>query len=132
MEVNVRMVCAVLVMFSAMLLAVEAVHAKPMGEPAMTSVGEPAMFIPGTPATDISVARTRCVNGFAVVYFNKDGMEYPTKKACSEATGGTAANSRRVNPTNDGQGGKKCPSGTTEYQNCTPVNPLPCCYTNAN
>jgi len=125
MNNNGRKVCAVLAMFTAMLFAVGTVHAKP-------GMGEPAMFNPGTPATDIGVARTKCVNGFAVVYFNKDGMEYPTKKACSEATGGTATNSRRVNPTNDGQGGKKCPTGTTEYQNCTPVNPQPCCYTNAN
>ena len=89
-------------------------------------------FDPGTPATDIGVAKTMCVNGFAEVYFNKDAAAYATKKVCSEASGGTAANSRRVEPTNNGQGGKKCPSGTTEYTGCTPVHPLPCCYTNAN
>lgn len=124
MNMNYRKVGAVLAIFAVMLFTVGTVHAR--------SAGEPAKFVPATPATDISVSKTKCVNGFAVVYFNKDSQEYPTKKACSEATGGTAAGSRRVNPTNNGQGGKKCPSGTTEYTNCTPVQPLPCCYTNAN
>lgn len=124
MRMNSRKIGAVMVIFAVMLLAAGTLHAK--------QAGEPAEFVPATPATNIGVVKTVCVNGFAVVYFNKDSQEYPTKKPCTEGTGGTAAGSRRVNPTNNGQGGKKCPTGTTEYQNCTPVQPLPCCYTNAN
>lgn len=102
---------------------------KSVGDRALEAVGEPLMFVPATPATDISVVKTRCVDGFAVVYFNKDSDEYTTRKECAEASGGTAEVSRRVDPVSNGQGGKKCPGGTEEYINCTPTQPLPCCYT---
>lgn len=111
-------------MMDGMSMDVKSVEAR-----ALEAVGEPLMFVPATPATDISVVKTRCVDGFAVVYFNKDSDEYTTRKECSEASGGTAVLSRRVNPVSNGQGGKKCPGGTEEYINCTPSQPLPCCYT---
>ena len=121
---NGRMLGAALAMF--LVVGITGANAQ------VQSAGTLPQFVPATPGTDIGVGKTKCVNGFAVVYFNRDNEGYPTKKACSEGTGGTAATSRRVKPTNDGQGGKKCPSGTTEYTSCTPVQPLPCCYTNAN
>lgn len=132
MKITSEKVGTTLAILTATLFMAGNVYAKSMDTTPMEATGETKIFIPATPATDISVAKTRCEDGFVVVYFNNDSEEYPTKKICSEATGGTATSSRRVNPVSNGQGGKKCPGGTEEYVNCTPTQPLPCCFTIAD